>query len=170
MSMAELNNENVLKALTDAFGDAILHSEMQFGMLNVEIPADRNLDIIGWLKSNKSLKMEFLTDLCAVHYPEQKGRELAVVYHLHCWTQNYRMRIKCFVSAQKPEIASLTGLYNAANWMERETFDFYGVQFSGHPDLRRILNMDEMDYHPLLKQYALEDETRDDKDDSFFGR
>ena len=170
MSMAELNNENVLKALTDAFGDALLHSEMQFGMLNVEIPADRNLDIIGWLKSNESLKMEFLTDLCAVHYPEQKGRELAVVYHLHSWTKNYRMRIKCFVSAQKPEIASLTGLYNAANWMERETFDFYGVQFSGHPDLRRILNMDEMDYHPLLKQYALEDETRDDKDDSFFGR
>jgi NADH-quinone oxidoreductase subunit C len=139
-------------------------------MLSVEIPADRNLDIIGWLKTNQDLKMEFLTDVCAVHYPEQKGRELAVVYHLHSWTKNYRMRVKCFVSADKPEIASLTGLYSGANWMERETFDFYGVQFAGHPDLRRILNMDEMDYHPLLKQYALEDETRDDKDDSFFGR
>ncbi len=170
MSMAELTNEIVLKALTDAFTDGILHSEEQYGMLSVEIPADRNLDIIGWLKTNEDLKMEFLTDVCAVHYPEQKGRELAVVYHLHSWTKNYRMRVKCFVSADKPEIASLTGLYNSANWMERETFDFYGVQFSGHPDLRRILNMDEMDYHPLLKQYALEDETRDDKDDSFFGR
>jgi NADH-quinone oxidoreductase subunit C len=92
------------------------------------------------------------------------------VYHLHSWTKNFRMRIKCFLNAEKPEIASMTSLYNSANWMERETFDFYGVQFVGHPDLRRILNMDEMDYHPLLKQYALEDETRDDKDDSFFGR
>jgi NADH-quinone oxidoreductase subunit C len=80
------------------------------------------------------------------------------------------MRVKCFLPSEKPEIPTMTGLYSGANWMERETFDFYGVQFSGHPDLRRILNMDEMDYHPLLKQYALEDETRDDKEDSFFGR
>ncbi len=168
--MTELNNENVLQALTSAFGDAVLQSEVLYGMLNVEIPADRNTEIIGWLKSHTDLKMEFLTDLCAVHYPEHKGREIAVVYHLHSWTKNFRMRIKCFLNAEKPEIASMTSLYNSANWMERETFDFYGVQFIGHPDLRRILNMDEMDYHPLLKQYALEDETRDDKDDSFFGR
>ena len=80
------------------------------------------------------------------------------------------MRIKCFVAAATPEVPTLTTLFDAANWMERETFDFYGIQFVGHPDLRRILNMDEMDYHPLLKQYALEDETRDDKDDRFFGR
>lgn len=168
--MTELNNENVLQALTSAFGDAVLQLEVLYGMLNVEIPADRNTEIIGWLKSHADVKMEFLTDLCAVHYPEQKGREIAVVYHLHSWTKNFRMRIKCFLNAEKPEIASMTSLYNSANWMERETFDFYGVQFIGHPDLRRILNMDEMDYHPLLKQYALEDETRDDKDDSFFGR
>jgi len=168
--MTELNNENVLQLLKDAFGDAVSQSEEQFGMLSVEIPADRNTEIIGWLKDHEEIKMGFLTDVCAVHYPELKGRELAVVYHLHSWTNNFRMRLKCFVAKEKPEIATLTGLYNSANWMERETFDFYGVQFTGHPDLRRILNMDEMDYHPLLKQYALEDETRDDKDDSFFGR
>lgn len=168
--MTELNNDNVLQALKDAFGDAISHSEVQYGMLSVEIPADKNTEIIGWLKEHVEIKMGFLTDLCAVHHPEQKGRELSVVYHLHSWTKNFRMRIKCFIAAEKPQIETLTGLYNAANWMERETFDFYGVQFTGHPDLRRILNMDEMDYHPLLKQYALEDETRDDKDDSFFGR
>jgi NADH-quinone oxidoreductase subunit C len=168
--MTEVNNENVLQALKEAFGEAVMQSDTQHGMLSVEIPADRNTEIIGWLKGHKDISIGFLTDVCAVHYPEQKGRELAVVYHLHSWTKNFRMRVKCFIPAEKPEIASMTTLYSTANWMERETFDFYGVQFIGHPDLRRILNMDEMDYHPLLKQYALEDETRDDKEDSFFGR
>ena len=168
--MAEVNNENVLQALKEVFGEAVMTEDTQYGMLSIEIPADRNAEIIGWLKDHSVISMGFLTDVCAVHYPDQKGRELSVVYHLHSWTKNFRMRLKCFLPAEKPEITTLTGLYNSANWMERETFDFYGVRFIGHPDLRRILNMDEMDYHPLLKQYALEDETRDDKDDSFFGR
>jgi len=168
--MTAVNNESVLQMLKEEFTEAVMQSDTQYGMLSVEIPADRNTEIVGWLKSHSLINMGFLTDVCAVHYPEQKGRALVVVYHLHSWTKNFRMRIKCFLPAEKPEIATMTGLYNSANWMERETFDFYGVQFIGHPNLKRILNMDEMDYHPLLKQYALEDETRDDKVDSFFGR
>ena len=61
-------------------------------------------------------------------------------------------------------------MYAAANWMERETFEFYGINFLGHPDLRIILNVEDMDYHPLLKQYPLVDATRTDKDDKYFGR
>lgn len=64
----------------------------------------------------------------------------------------------------------MTHLWPAANWMERETYDFFGVEFVGHPDLRRILNVDDMDYFPLRKQYPLEDGTRTDKEDEFFGR
>lgn len=167
---SQINQESLLKAIADAFGDVLLSSETSYGILSVEIPAAKNTEIISWLKEHAEFKMGFLTDLCAVHYPEQKGRELAVVYHLHSWINNFRLRVKCFLPADNPEISSMTEVFSTANWMERETFDFYGVQFTGHPDLRRILNMDEMDYHPLLKQYALEDETRDDKDDSFFGR
>jgi NADH-quinone oxidoreductase subunit C len=63
-----------------------------------------------------------------------------------------------------------TVLWPTANWMERETFEFYGINFVGHPDLRIILNVEDMDYHPLLKQYPLEDDTRTDKDDRYFGR
>jgi NADH-quinone oxidoreductase subunit C len=64
----------------------------------------------------------------------------------------------------------VTSLYAAANWMERETFDFYGIIFTGHPNLRRILNADEMDYFPLRKEFPLEDATRSDKEDKYFGR
>jgi NADH-quinone oxidoreductase subunit C len=84
--------------------------------------------------------------------------------------QNVRVRLKVSLPASNLDIPTLTDLFVGANWMERETFDFYGIQFVGHPDLRRILNMDDMDYHPLRKQYALEDETRTDKNDTFFGR
>jgi len=61
-------------------------------------------------------------------------------------------------------------LFVGANWMERETFDFYGVNFKGHPNMKRILNEDSMDYHPMRKEYQLEDATREDKDDTYFGR
>lgn len=80
------------------------------------------------------------------------------------------MRLKVFVPITKPEVPSLTGIYASANWMERETYDFYGVQFLGHPDLRRILNMDEMVDFPLRKEFPLEDPLREDKKDYHFGR
>jgi NADH-quinone oxidoreductase subunit C len=75
-----------------------------------------------------------------------------------------------FADAEKTEVFTATSLYSSANWMERETYDFFGVNFIGHPNLKRILNVDEMDYFPLRKQYPLEDQTRIDKDDEMFGR
>jgi NADH-quinone oxidoreductase subunit C len=81
-----------------------------------------------------------------------------------------RIRIKAFLPEQNPEIPTLSSVFSAANWMERETYDFFGVRFQGHPDMRRILNVDHMEMFPLLKQYPLEDSSRTDKDDRFFGR
>jgi NADH-quinone oxidoreductase subunit C len=105
-----------------------------------------------------------------VHYPNDTNREIAVVYQLHSWRNNFRLRLKAFLPISNPFIASLVPIYNGANWMERETFDFYGVNFEGHPNLKRILNEDSMDYFPMRKEFHLEDETREDKDDRFFGR
>jgi NADH-quinone oxidoreductase subunit C len=105
-----------------------------------------------------------------VHYPDKAGKELAVVYHLHNLVDNIRIRCRVFTDIQQPDVFTATQLYSSANWMERETYDFFGVNFVGHPNLKRILNVDEMDYFPLLKQYPLEDQTRIDKDDAMFGR
>jgi NADH-quinone oxidoreductase subunit C len=105
-----------------------------------------------------------------VHYPNQVGEELAVVYHLHNWVSNVRIRFKVFTDTKQPDVYSATALYQSANFMERETYDFFGVNFIGHPNLIRILNVDEMDYFPLRKEYPLEDQTRIDKDDEMFGR
>jgi len=137
-------------------------------MLNVNIGGDQLLSLVGEFKTHHGFI--YLTDICASHYPERSNAEFEVVYHLHNLVKNMRVRLKVSLPKSNLDIPTLTDLFVGANWMERETFDFYGIQFVGHPDLRRILNMDDMDYHPLRKQYALEDETRTDKNDTFFGR
>lgn len=165
-----LTNDGVLQQLKTQFGDAIVASENPFDLLTVEVIPEKLKDIVGWLKNNSDLQINYLTNIGAVHYPESKGREFAIVYHIHSLVNNFRIRLKAFISIETPEIDSVVDLYAGANWMERETFDFYGVIFKGHPNLRRILNEDSMDYFPLRKEFHLEDATREDKDDRFFGR
>jgi NADH-quinone oxidoreductase subunit C len=127
-------------------------------------------DCIGFLKSNEALSFNYLTLLGAIHYPDKPSEELCVVYHLHSWKHNQRVRVKANLSIENPEIDTITDLFTGANWLERETYDFFGVKFINHPNLRRILNEESMDYFPMRKEYHLEDETREDKDDRFFGR
>ncbi|MEX1189899.1 MAG: NADH-quinone oxidoreductase subunit C [Bacteroidia bacterium] len=165
-----LTHEQVLEKLQGKFAEDIISQSIPYGMMKVEISASKNVDIIRFLRDDDDMQFIFLTDLCGVHMPEQKGKELGVVVHLHSLIHNYRLRLVCWMPENAPEVNSLTGLYAAANWMERETYDFFGIKFTDHPDLRRILNVDHMDYFPLLKQYPLEDSSREDKDDRFFGR
>lgn len=139
-------------------------------MLCFEAPKDMNLKVLNFLFDDEQLKFRFLTTLCAVHYPAKKGKELAIVYHLHNLVDNIRIRFRIFTPIDQPDIYTATGLFMSANWLERETYDFYGVNFVGHPNLRRILNVDEMDYFPMRKEFPLEDQTRIDKDDEMFGR
>jgi NADH-quinone oxidoreductase subunit C len=139
-------------------------------MLTFEVPNEMNLKVMQFLYDEDELNFRFLTDLQAVHYPDLKGRELAVVYHLHNLRDNVRIRFKVFTSTEQPDVFTATKLFEAANWMERETYDFFGVNFVGHPNLKRILNVDEMTYFPMRKEFPLEDQTREDKDDEMFGR
>lgn len=165
-----LTNEIIQQQLTEKFGDQVYNFESPFGLLTFQSPKEMNLKVLQFLYENENLQFTFLTDLCAVHYPDNKGQELAVVYLLHNLRENIRVRYKIFTDIQQPDIFTATKLFEAANWMERETYDFFGVNFIGHPNLKRILNADEMDYFPLRKEYPLEDQTRIDKDDAMFGR
>lgn len=166
----EISNEYIKQRLTEKFGDQVYGFEEPYGMLTFESPKNLNLKVLNFLYDDEELKFRFMTDLCAVHYPDKRGRELAVVYHLHNLEDNVRIRFKVFTDINTPDVYTASGLFSAANWMERETFDFYGVNFVGHPKLKRILNVDEMDYFPLRKEFPLEDQTRIDKDDEMFGR
>ncbi len=165
-----LTNEIIQQKLTDKFGDSLTDWQVPFGMLTFTAPKEINLKVLQFLFDEPELKFNFLTDLQAVHYPDNKGAELAVVYHLHNWVDNIRIRFKVFTDINQPDVYSATALYQSANFMERETYDFYGVNFVGHPNLIRILNVDEMDYFPMRKEFPLEDQTRIDKDDDMFGR
>jgi NADH-quinone oxidoreductase subunit C len=165
-----LTNDIIKQKLTEKFGEQVTDFTEPYGMLTFSAPKDLNLKVLNFLYDDTQLKFRFLTDLCAVHYPDQKGKELAVVYHLHNLEDNIRIRFKIFTDINEPGVYTATGLFSAANWMERETYDFYGVNFLGHPNLKRILNVDEMDYFPMRKEFPLEDQSRVDKDDEMFGR
>ncbi|WP_336961323.1 NADH-quinone oxidoreductase subunit C [Chryseobacterium contaminans] len=164
-----MTNEFVLEAITREFPESVISSSEPYGMLTIEVKKEDIKKIIHYLKDS-TLEINFLTDVCGIHYPEFPEKEIGVVYHLHNMMANFRLRLKIFMSRENIEVDSLTDLYAGANWMERETYDFYGIKFKGHPDLRPILNMEDLGYHPMLKEYRLEDGTRTDKDDNMFGR
>ncbi|MBU6261384.1 MAG: NADH-quinone oxidoreductase subunit C [Bacteroidetes bacterium] len=165
-----LTNQYIQEKLQEKFGDIVSNFEESYNVLSFEATAANNLKVLQFLFDEPSLQFQFLTDLCGVNFPDDAGREISVVYHLHNLAQNIRLRLKIFVPVAAPDVFTASNLFSSANWMERETYDFYGVNFVGHPNLKRILNVDEMDYFPLRKEYPLEDQTRIDKDDEMFGR
>ena len=157
----------LLQELKNKFEDKILSVDESADIFTLTVNSEVIKAIVSYLKEQQSFI--YLTDLCGIHYPEQE-KELGVIYHLHNLVANKRIRLKTFVSKAHPQIDSIVSLFSGANWMERETFDFFGIQFEGHPNLKRILNMDEMTDFPLRKEFPLEDQTREDKNDSMFGR
>lgn len=166
-----LENTDIQDKLTETFGEDVFNFQQEKDIFSFEIKADKNTPVILFLKNDPTLRFHFLTDLCGIHYPDNEtNRQFAIVYHLHNWYENKRIRIKAFINGENPEIKTITNIFLGANWMERETYDFFGVNFIGHPQLKRILNMDEMISFPMRKEFPMEDGGRTDKDDRFFGR
>lgn len=165
-----LVNKIIREKLIEKFGAEVSEWSEPYGMLTFVSPKEINLKVLQFLYDDQELEFTFLTDLCGVHYPDRAGEELCVVYHIHNLKKNIRLRYKIYTPSAKPDVFSASALFEAANWMERETYDFFGVNFLGHPNLKRILNIDEMEYFPLRKEFPLEDQKRTDKDDEMFGR
>ncbi len=166
--MAKITNEELLNSIKNKFDDITSVTE-PFGLLTIETSRESIIDLLTFLKTDPTLQFIYLTDLTAIHYPEQE-KPIGIIYHLHSLVNNVRIRIKVFVADGDVHMPTATVLWNGANWMERETYDFFGVVFDGHPDLRRILNIDDMTVFPMRKEYPLEDPNRVDKRDYFFGR
>jgi len=165
-----LTNEAVAQDIIQQFGEAVSEFDDPFDLLTLMVSREKLIPLLQYLKDHKTFQISFLTDLTGVHFPDSPGREFCVVYHAHSLINNYRIRLKVFLAENDIHVPTATILYESANWMERETFDFFGILFDGHPKLQRILNMEEMDYFPMRKQYPLEDGTREDKIDALFGR
>ena len=123
------------------------------GELTLTAPAGRVVDLLAMLRDNPSYRFVQLLDVCGVDYPDRELR-FDVVYHLMSMTLNRRVRIKVQTDEDTP-VPSVVGVFPAADWFERETFDMYGVFFSGHPDLRRILTDYGFQGHPLRKDFPM---------------
>lgn len=165
-----LTNQEVAEQIAEKFEGSVSEFEQPYGLLTLTTTRENIIPLLSWLKDHPVYQVSFLTDITGIHYPHSAGREFAVVYHVHSLVNNFRIRIKVFLSGADVHIPTATGLYESANWMERETFDFFGILFGDHPNLVRILNVEEMDYYPMRKEYPLEDATRQDKIDALFGR
>lgn len=167
--MGKITNEELLSSLNSKFEGQVTVVGEPYGLLTVETSAESIIEILGFLKKDPTLQFIYLTDITAVHYPDQE-KTIAVVYHIHSLVNNVRLRLKVFIDGDNCHIPTATTLWEGANWMERETYDLFGVIFDGHPDLRRILNVDDMTVFPMRKEFPLEDPNRVDKKDYFFGR
>src|ERR1043165_5134468 len=141
MDKQELLN-TVNQKLSENVHGSVEHVEMSYDFPVFTINKDKIHEVLTFLKKDADLNFHFLTDLCGMQTADEK--QLGVIYHLHNMPKNLRIRVKTFFDINKPEIPTATDLWRGANWMERETFDFYGVRFKGHPNLKRILNVDEI--------------------------
>lgn len=167
--MGKISNQQVIQSLTLKFGDRISVPNEPFSLLTLETSVDHISEVLRFLKEDKELKFNYLTDITGIHFPEQE-LSIGVIYHLHSLSTNVRVRIKVFLDINAPHIPTATSLWEGANWMERESYDFFGIIFDGHPNLIRILNVDDMTVFPMRREHPLEDPNRVDKKDYFFGR
>ena len=142
-------------ALQGRFDSAILHHEVQAGDQHVVfVDASRNREILEWLKDDPERNYDLLADVTAVDYGA--GKPIQIVYQLWSIPHKRALRVKCELPLDGLSLDSVVPLWNAANWLEREVYDLFGVDFSGHPDLRRILMpQNYAEGHPLRKDFPL---------------
>jgi NADH-quinone oxidoreductase subunit C len=152
---ADASNHPLVKKLKAQFGASVGEALEFISQVSVRVDREAIVAVCQFLKEDGESSFDYLSDLTCVHYPERGARPFEVVYNLFSIDLNQRVRLKVETD-DSVGVASVTGVWPAANWLEREVYDLFGVPFSGHPDLRRLLLPPDWDGHPMRKDYPLE--------------
>ena len=147
-------NHPLVKKLKERLGDGVLEASEFLGQLSIAIAPERIVEACTVLRDDEETQFNYLSDLTCVHYPDNRSAPFQVVYNLYSISKNERVRLN--VDTNGAGVESVTSIWPAADWMEREVYDLFGVSFHNHPDLRRILLPPDWDGHPLRKDYPLE--------------
>ncbi|HEY1404195.1 MAG TPA: NADH-quinone oxidoreductase subunit C [Pyrinomonadaceae bacterium] len=148
-------NHPLVRRLRENLDGAVVGASEFLGQLSVQVAPARVVEVCEFLKRDAESPFDYLSDLTCVHFPENADAPFEVVYNLYSISTNARVRLKA-QTTDAAGVESVTGVWPAANWMEREVYDLFGVQFHNHPDLRRILLPPDWEGHPLRKDYPLE--------------
>lgn len=146
----------IVQTLQNKFNDKIIESNLEVIQPYVVVQADSVADIFTYLKNDPALEMDYLDLLTGVDWLTENRIEM--VYHVSSIKHHHSLVVKTNLDRETPKVPSITPLYGAANWHERETYDLFGIIFVGHPDLRRILLPDDWKGHPLRKDYQFPEE------------
>ena len=149
----DASSHPLVQKLKGKFGEAIGEASEFVGQLSVIVSSDQIVAVCGFLRTDSETPFDYLSDLTCVHYPDRKQTPFEMVYNLYSIPANERVRLKVDISE---EVESVTSVWPAANWLEREVFDLFGVHFNKHPDLRRLLLPMDWEGYPLRKDFPLE--------------
>ena len=150
--------ENIRKFFKENFPDAVLREDNFRGQQSLYIRSEYLYDICKALQQSDDLNVEFLMDITSLDWlgqPDEADGRFEVIYNLYSLKHKYRFFIKVRLSDDNPEIDSISSLWHTANWLEREVWDLMGIKFTGHPDLTKIVTADELEGHPLRKDFPL---------------
>lgn len=145
----------LVRKLKAQFNEAIGDASEFIGQLSIRVQRERIVEVCEFLKNDENAPFNYLSDLTCVHYPDRGDAPFEVVYNLFSIPANERVRLKVSTT-EETSVDSVTGVWPAANWLEREVFDLFGIRFANHPDLRRLLLPPDWEGHPLRKDFPLE--------------
>jgi NADH-quinone oxidoreductase subunit C len=152
-----MSEEIAASILKQKLPDSILAVNYFRGEETILVRREKIAEICLFLRDHPELRFNYLTEVCGVDFPEREER-FEIVYHLYSLESYKRVRLKVLTDEEKP-VPSVTSVWPTANWHEREVFDMFGVKFSGHPDLRRVLMPEDFEKHPLRKDFPLYEES-----------
>lgn len=151
----KMTAETIAQAIKERYPGEVKEIKEFRGQVSVIVKKDRIREIMEFLHDTPELCFSYLRDLCGVDYLGKKEARFEVVYNLYSVSKRHAVRIRAEVPEEDPTIDSVVGIWDGADWHERECYDLFGIRFNGHPDLRRILLPEDWEGHPLRKDYPL---------------